>query len=208
MNTEETINELMVKWEYLVPATLQKLYGNVEQFAKSRQLEKDDLMQFGMIGLWVGIKSWLENPIGQERSFLIRNIRWYLGKMLLREQDRHKYYKNHTKKYTDKNYIVNVMSMSKSFDEDSQTDFYDIISCDNIVNFKEDNLIETKVFANEEYNTMLNMLTDDELRIIHMKMSGMNYQQIGTHFNMTKQGIGNRFKKIKNKISKYRRVAI
>jgi RNA polymerase sigma factor (sigma-70 family) len=204
-----TIEELIEKWEYLVPITLQKIYGNPHKYATSLHLGYDDLYQFGMIGLWNGVKSWQENPIGKERSFMIRHIRWECGKRTDREKSKHQFYKNTSKKYADRNFVVPITSMSKAFDEENQTDFYDVISCDNITSFKEDNLIETKIFTDAEYDGMLSILNDTEKEMVLLRMKNdLGYKELGEIFGMTKQGIGMRFKKIQNKISQYRMATV
>lgn len=204
----ENINESIEKWKYLIPITLKKMYGNPYTYAKSKRITYDDLFQFALTGLWEGIKTWREENKGKERNWMIRNIKWRVRKSVLEEQKNFFYYKTYDNKYKDKNYEVPLLSMSQKLESERDIDFYDTVSCDNIFHYQEDDMIETKILANEEYSTVLSLLNEKEKEVILMRLQGMSYQEIANKLNVTKQCIGLRMKKVQNKVERYRRIMV
>lgn len=196
------VEELCEQYDYLVTITLQKMFQNPHKYARSINIEYDDLLQFGRLGVWEAVKKYEEKKIGTLRNFIIRNIKWSIGRHITQEQAKGMYYKQmHNKKYTDRNHKVPVISMSNKPYKEDETDYYDLIACDNIFKFKNDDSIEKKVFSKEEFNDMFKYLKEKQRKIILMRMNGYTYKEIGDHLGVTRQAIENKLKTIKKKLS-------
>jgi RNA polymerase sigma factor (sigma-70 family) len=196
--------QLCQEYDYLVSITLHKMYGDPRKYAISKNLEYDDLMQFGRIGLFEATQTYPEKQLGTFRNFAIRNIRWYVRRSVIHDQSRASLYKSTTKPYTEINRVIPLLSMSHTLDEESDTTFYDVMSCDNINQFPQDNLTETTVLSEVEFENMLRRLSVKEKEIAIMRMNGFSYQDIANVLNVTRQCIGLKMNKIKNKLNIYR----
>lgn len=199
MDAEQTCRE----YEYLVPTTLLKMYGNPYAYAKNKHLDYDDLYQFGMIGLWEATQSYPKKQIGTFKNYAIRNIRWSIRKQIILEQRKFSYYKSTTSAYTSKNFEVTTHSMSEYLGDDDKMTFYDTVSCDNITNFINDDSVEMKSLSKVEFDNIMKRLNDMEKEILHLKMEGYSYEQIGAKYGVSRGAIGLRVKTIKSKINRY-----
>lgn len=202
------IDDVIAEYEYLIPITLQKMYGTPSKFAKSKHLEYSDLYQFAMIGIWNAAKTYPEKKLGKLRNYIIRNIKWNVQRSVFNNHLNTLYYKSNHPKYADVNYAVPVLSMSHQPFEEEEKDFYDLVSCDNITRFPTDDLVETKLLAEEGHERILSILTDREKEMVSMRMNdGLSYQQIADKYGVKRQAIGNRFRILQEKINRHMGVA-
>lgn len=204
MNSEE----LYEQWEYLAENTIQKMFTNPSNFAKSVNLEYQDLIQFARLGLWKGCNTYTtEKQTSKFRSFAIRNIRWKVYELVRKYGMNYLVRKN--KGYVDENRVSIVSMNSKPYkDADDDISYDDIISCDNINTFSKNDAVESQVISDLETSAMYNILTDKEKELVLMKMNEyLSYEEIGQRFGVTKQCIGMRFKKIQKKINRHMGVA-
>jgi RNA polymerase sigma factor (sigma-70 family) len=201
MNAEEIISQ----YEYLIPITLKRMYGNASSFAKSKDLEYEDLVQYARYGIYDAVNTFPEKQIGRLRNYIIRNIKWSVRRWVLKEQRTSSLYKFNHKKELDRQ--IPLISLNfKPFD-DSEMTLYDVIPTDNINSF-EVVLTENNYLSNETYTNLLSVLTDKEKEIVLLKMGGLSYTEIGEKYGVRKQAIGNRFKKIQEKINNYMEVSV
>jgi RNA polymerase sigma factor (sigma-70 family) len=204
MNIDEVISE----YEYLIPITLQKMYGNARKYAKSKNLEYSDLYQFATIGIWKAAESYPNKKLGKLRNYIIRNIKWNVQRSVFNNQLNTLIYKSNHPKYADVNYNVPLLSLSNQPFEDEDRDFYDIVSCDNITHFPTDNLTETKLLSDEGYHHILNILSEREKDMVFMRLNdGLSYQEIADKYGVKRQAIGMRFKVMQDKVSRHMGVA-
>ena len=196
------VDELCEQYDHLVTITLDKMFDNPYKFAQSINLEYADLEQFGRLGVWEAVKTYEEKKLGTLRNFIIRHIKWSIGKQITREQTKGMYYKQmYNENYNDRNFKVPVISMSTKPYAEDDTDYYDLIPCDNIFNRKNNNLIETKVFEKEDFNNTLKVLNKRHRKIVLLRMNGYTLQEIGDHLGVTRQAVENQLKTIKKKLS-------
>jgi RNA polymerase sigma factor (sigma-70 family) len=197
-NTEQLIEE----YSYLIPATMSKMFNNVDNLAHSKGLEKSDLYSFGLIGLWEAIKTYDESKNASLRNHCIRCIRWSIGRSLARQGKHDTLYKATNFNKKDVNTKVNIISMSQKPHDNAETDFYDSVAVDNIVNFDTD-VVESRILAKESYKSILGLLSDREKEMIVMKANGMSYTQIGEKYGIKKQAVGHRFIRLQDKIKRH-----
>jgi RNA polymerase sigma factor (sigma-70 family) len=95
--------------------------------------------------------------------------------------------------------------MSGTPSDESDSNFYDIVSQDNIYNFESiyPNP-ESSLLSKQLEDRLLNKLNDKERKVVVMKLKeDLTYQEIGERMGYTKQGIGQIFKKIEEKYKEY-----
>jgi RNA polymerase sigma factor (sigma-70 family) len=202
------IDEVIAEYEYLIPITLQKLYGNPMKYAKSKNLEYSDLYQFAMIGIWKAAKSYPEKKLGTLRNYIIRNIKWNVQRSIFDYQLNTSIYKSNQPKYANKNYAVPLISMSFTPFEEKDRDFYDIVSCDNITNFPTDYMVDSNLLSDEGYQGILGILTEREKEMVLMRLKDkLSYQEIADKYGVRRQAIGNRFRIMQEKVSRHLGVA-
>lgn len=135
MNSEE----LFEKYQHLAKITVKKLYPETDTYARSKGMQKEDLLQFALIGLWTGCQSYCENkPNTSLKSHLIRNIKWNLFRSVQNEASRFQYYKSKNVEGNKVN-IISLNSKINNNDLDTETTFEEITSSDNIFKFEYEN---------------------------------------------------------------------
>jgi RNA polymerase sigma factor (sigma-70 family) len=199
MNAEE----LFEKYQYLAKITLKKLFPEVHNFSRAVRLEYDDLMQFALMGLWVGCKSYCENKHNTSvKSHLIRNIRWYTLREVQKQNSKFQYYKSKT---NDENNRVKVLSINSKIGNEMDSDdttYEDILSTDNI--FKHESYNPEKiVMSSLGKEEILKLLKPKDLKLLHLRMNeGLTYQQIADMYGVKRQAIGAKFVRIQNKLNR------
>jgi RNA polymerase sigma factor (sigma-70 family) len=202
MNEEQ----LYKQYEYLIPITVSKMFPDVHKFGQSVGLERDDIIQYGRYGLLDGIRTHDENITKSLRNHCIRCIRWSIGKHIPRERLNQSYYRFYQKD-DDRNKKITLMSMShKPFGDEDDTEYYDIISSDNINGMNES--VEDKVISELETSEFYNILKPHEKEMVRMKMQGMIEKEIADQYGISRQAINIKFKQIRNKINKHRGVTV
>jgi RNA polymerase sigma factor (sigma-70 family) len=203
-NENLTIDELIKKYEYLVDITLARTYGNIEKFAKSRQIEVDDLRQFGRLGIFKALTTYQKEKYGHLsfRSFIIRNIKWKVNRELYYVSKSHARYKSRD---ISEDNIVPVISMSYTpHSNKNDRTYYDIISQDYIDSFgSRFPDPQATLVDNLMVKRMLSKLEDKDRVVVEYRLQGLTYEEIGKKVGMTKQGVGMKMKKLYEKYKDY-----
>jgi RNA polymerase sigma factor (sigma-70 family) len=204
MNVEE---QLLEEYSYLIPITLRKLFGNVERFAQSKHLEKDDLMQYGRMGLLNSIRTFDSTKTKSLRNHCIRNIRWYVMREVERDQMVTTYYKYNHNANGNENKKFNTISMSSKPFRDSNEDqsFYDVVDSDNINGVDES--VETKAVFSVELDKMLSVLKEKDKELFLLSLEGLDCEQIAKIYGVKRQGIHVKLQRIKKQLKRHMGVA-
>lgn len=199
MNAEE----LYYEYEFVAKSTLHKMFRHPVKFAQSMGLEYDDLLQFSRMGLWQAACTYREDKqTSTFRSFAIRNVRWKVYQQIKKYSNQCLYYKS--KGFSDENNRVKILSINCKIgnNSDEEREYEEIISSDNINNFGSETP-ESEFYSQTEYNKLMKMMTKKEKDLLQLKMAGFTYEEIGEMYGLTKQAIGMRVRKNKNKINRY-----
>lgn len=204
MDEKLTPEQIYEKYHYLVDVTIQRMFANPDNYAKSRGLEYDDLIQFGRIGLWTGCESYCSVKFANVKlqNFLIRNIRWKVYRHLYMESVN--YLRHKTKEVTDDNKVT-VLSMSNNpYSNLEDETFYDIVSQDNIDSFEQRfPSPETVTISNLTAIKMFEKLDKKEQNLVELRLTGLTYQDIAERLGVSKQYISSKFKDMANKYRDY-----
>ncbi|HEY8444684.1 MAG TPA: sigma-70 family RNA polymerase sigma factor [Bacilli bacterium] len=183
--------ELFKKYQYLVPITLTKAFGNLDTFARSINLEADDLIQLGNIGLWKAILKHNKNK-STLRTYAINYIKWYtMGHINRLSGDVFETNKPRTEEN-----MVNLISFERNLNEEDNDEFtfHDIIPDQNTYLEFDDVIVCKEIF---------DKLTDKEKTIVNLRIMGYSNREIGKKFGVTHQYISLIIKKVKEKVKKY-----
>jgi RNA polymerase sigma factor (sigma-70 family) len=194
---------LFEEYQYLVPVTIKRLFPNTRQFANSKHLDEDDLTQYGMIGLWKGIRNFDHSKGTMKlRNYLINNIRWTIYRYIQKNEMNQSYYKYDHKDKNGDNPKIKLVSMSKPLDDEGGSDLYDIIGTDNINNFIPKDF-DHALITNTEYDKLLkciDKLKEKDKKLFQLKMNGLDCEQIAQIYGVKRQGIHVKIQRIQKQL--------
>ena len=186
--TAEKENELVTEYKYLVPITIGKKFPNAHSFLSYHGLDREDIEQYGLIGLSKAIKNYDASKGTEFSSHAINYIYYYIN-----------YYAKKDSLYSVNSYSFDLVS-SVSLDNDEVYDF----------NKRAVEVEMTKIDA--EHNIKLEYLLDriEEVRgkvpdrliyIMQEKVKGYNNAQIAKQLGITRQAVESQLNRFKNVVT-------
>lgn len=180
-NNEDANDIIYKKYEPLIKSTANKLY----KYCKNTGLELNDLVQEGMLGLNLAINHFDSEKNNSFYSYAKLCIeRRIISIVVGSKRQKHK-----------------ILNDSLSFELPEEEKYkLDIILSDNSLN-------PEKLIINQEQtdillNNVKNILTDFELQVFELKLSGFSYQEIGDILEKDKKSIDNAVQRLRLKIKK------
>lgn len=205
--------ELFNEYEYLIKISLHKLFKHPHKVAQANHLQYDDLLQYARLGLFDACKTYESKKIGSFRNYAIRNIKWSITRNLSKEKLNLSIYKDEYYKGKQENRRFTLLSMHNKphADNDDDTSFYDVISCDGINSFRSDDVLEGKVISSITTKNILNLISTlkkSDQELVMLRANDMSYQEISDYYGnkVTRQAIQAKLKRIKLKLNQYREV--
>lgn len=183
-NNEDANEIIFKKYDPLIKSIASKMY----KYCKGTGLELNDLMQEGMLGLNLAITHY-----DQQRDFNFCTYakicieRRIISLVVGSKRQKHK--------------ILND-SVSLEMPEEEKYKLNTILS--------DTSLNPEKLVINQEENEEFSLavrqnLTDFELQVFELKMSGFSYQEIGDILEKDKKSIDNAIQRLRTKIKKIRK---
>lgn len=177
-NNEDANNIIFKKYEPIIVYTANKLY----KYCKNSGLEKNDLIQEGMLGLNEAINSFNANKNASFYTYARTCIQRKIISVVIRTKRlKHKFLNE---------------SISIEMEDDS---FYksDIILSDNSLN------PEKRMIDNEEEKNLINdievLLTDFEKQVFELKIAGFSYKEIAEILDKDVKSVDNAVQRIRVK---------
>lgn len=147
-------------------------------------------MQYALTGLWLACLNYNGNESSFE-TYAINNIRWSVFDGLNRNCSLIKYDVNNLPKKEDK-YLIDSIDSHIKIDGNVHTDQHESIPSDENVEKR----VMDSLFANE----MLQILNDNEQKIVHMKSLDMTNIKIASKLNVSPQAISKAHISIQRKL--------
>lgn len=187
MRNSKQVEELYLKYEHLVPATLNKRFTNHHQFAKIHGLDVEDLLQIGRMGLLLAAQNYDASKGSQFQTYAINHICYSIT-------DKAREYSLHSKNR--KTYeIVSSVSIETP-----------------VANGEEDcSLHETLESISEDYNDadmrvamegLEDVLPERVMEIVRLRMADYTFKEIGKEFGISVQRVRQLLENNKDKIYK------
>ena len=166
---DEAINELIIKYKYLVDAAAAKFQGT--------PLEKDDLLQEGMIGLLAAIKSYNESKGAVFTTYAARCIN---------------------------NSIISAIKKASRLKDIPQSNLV-FIENEDVFDEKVHLSAEDEYMANESVNVLSNVLYEElssfENEVLRLHIMGCSYAQTAQKLDKNPKAVDNAMQRIRKKLS-------
>ena len=180
MRSEEEIMELYNEHEKLIHATIYRRYSD-PSYRNAHGLEKDDLIQYGRLGLYQACKTFDVRGGFSFRTHAISNIIWTVN--------------NESKKDSLHNISnkSNKLANKTSLDAKHEDSFGDTSTLHDIVECVEEGFEDYNV---KELLDNINKTISEDMRvIIEMKLKGHTFEEIGDVFGISRQAVKKRLLK-------------
>lgn len=185
MNKDE-IQRLFDEHETLVYATVEKRF-NSQSFRNAHILTKDDLHQYGRLGLLHACRTYDKNRNTKFRSYAISNIAWSISVESKRDS-----LSNRTTENFD---LVDRVSLDEELENDSDAaanTLHDIV--------ESYELGYEEVEFNDLLDNMRRELPEALVKIVEMRLDGYVYVDIAKALGVTQQAVRQRLMTNKSKI--------
>jgi len=185
MRSEHEIMKLYNQHEHLISTTIYRKFGN-KSYRILHGLDKDDLMQYGRIGLYNACKSFDESKTPSFRNHAIRNIEWSIMNESKRDS------------LTSITQKTNDIADRISFDAEYATLDGEACTLYDIVESSENgfNEVEWELSMEALEETLSERVRD----IVDMRMKGYNNVEIAEQMCISRQRVDTILKKNKDKI--------
>jgi len=182
--TSENVAQLIEKYKYLVPITISKRF-NAEGLLRYHGLGKDDLVQFGTIGLVDAINSYDPNRGAKLKSHIISYIYRYII-----------HYSQKDSLYNKNNYSFDLLrTVSLDVDNDDEEDVFsrDAIESEYL---KDDGFIR-KSEINIMFERLEGIIPEKAIRIIGLRLQGYTNLEVSEMEGITRQAVQRMLKRNK-----------
>ncbi|WP_442636472.1 sigma-70 family RNA polymerase sigma factor [Rossellomorea marisflavi] len=184
-----TPNELFEKYQYLVKNTAYAMFGDPVKFARKKNMDLDDILQYGKIGLWDSCNKYRESKGRQFKSYAINRIRWSISQGVEKDSKLFSFKgrrDNGKLTYEFKNaYDNRVGSLDDQLNtndtESNVSTYHDVVG--NGYN------LEQEVIDNEYYTYIENNLSEQMLDIIKMKADGHPCEVMGKKYGVSRERV-------------------
>lgn len=184
MRTEEEINQLYEENEVLVYSTVQKRFDS-EAFRKAHMLSRDEIIQFGRMGLFQACKTYDKTKGSVFQTYAINNIIWSI--------------KNESRRYSlcsinDSSLeLIDRISMEDSLSgQISGETLHDIIeSRENGFTELEDKLFIESVREN---------ISERLANTLELRMKGLTFEEIADSLGISKQAVESHLRRNRKKV--------
>lgn len=184
MRTEEEINQIYEDNEVLVYSTVQKRFDS-EAFRRVHMLSRDEIIQFGRMGLWSACKTYDESKGAAFQTYAIDSIIW----SVLTESRRYSLGNINNSSLE----LLDRISMEDSLKGQSPDEtLHDIIESEEN-GFSE---VENKSFIDNVKENISERLANT----LEMRMQGLTYEDIADSQGITKQAVGAHLRRNRKKL--------
>lgn len=184
MRTEEEINQIYEDNEVLVYSTVQKRFDS-EAFRRVHMLNRDEITQFGRMGLWNACRTYDKSKGAAFQTYAIDNIVW----SVLTESRRYSLGNVNNSSLE----LLDRISMEDSLKGQSPDEtLHDIIESEEN-GFSE---VENKSFIDNVKENISERLAST----LEMRMQGLTYDDIADSQGITKQAVGAHLRRNRKKL--------
>lgn len=173
MQTDKQAEKLYFENEKYIEQTIQRQFPNHQTFIAAHGLSKDDLIQYGRIGLYRACKTYDSSKGYQMRSHAIRNIIWMINDELTKDS---------LNNVDNKSLILmdkNSLDLPVSSENGEELCLHDVIGK------KESGYIEIE--AKNILDSLGNRLPEQLFKVVEMRYKGHTFAQIGEELGVTAQ---------------------
>lgn len=197
MDSEKLYEEM----EHYVEPTLQKIFGDLNKFARKYDVDKEDIVQMGRIGLWDACKKYDSSKNVLFKTFGISCIRNAVFRELM-------HVNNYTYAKKGKNrlkseYKINKVSLSDKIN--GEKDGKELTYQNLIKNNCSDCMIEEKVIGDIEFELLFErlkkILTNRECEVAILFYKDYKAAEIARILGINRQRVSQIKKKIKQKLN-------
>lgn len=185
--TEGEVEQLIEKYKYLVPITISKRF-NAEGFLKYHGLGKEDLVQFGMIGLSVAINTYDPNRGAKLKSHIISCIYRYIID-----------YSQKDSLYNKNNYsydLIKTVSLDTEKSDEGDSYSRDAIESE----YLKDNGFIRESEINIMFERLEGILPEKVMKIIGLRLRGYSNLEVSEMEGVTRQAVQRMLKRHKRYI--------
>lgn len=183
MQTDKQAEKLYFENEKYIEQTIQRQFPNHQTFIAAHGLSKDDLIQYGRIGLYRACKTYDSSKGYQMRSHAIRNIIWMINDELTKDSLNN--VDNKSLILLDKNSLDLIVS----------SDNGEELSLNDVIGEVEDGYVEVE--AKNILESIGSKLPEQLFRIVEMRYKGHTFKEIGNELGVTAQYCSRLLKKNK-----------
>lgn len=173
MRTKEEINQIYEDNEVLVYSTVQKRFDS-EAFRRVHMLSRDEITQFGRMGLWNACRTYDESKGAAFQTYAIDSIIW----SVLTESRRYSLCNTNNSSLE----LVNRVSMDDSLVSQPKGEtLHDIIESreDGFSKFEDESFIQS----------VKDNISERLANTLKLRMQGLTYEEIANDLGITKQAV-------------------
>lgn len=173
MQTDKQAEELYFEYEKYIEQTIQRQFPLHQSFTAAHGLSKDDLIQYGKIGLYRACKTFDEKKGTSMRNYAIQNIIWMINDELPKDS---------LNNIDNKSLILmdkNSLDLPVSSENGEELCLHDVVGK------KEAGYVEIE--AEDILDSLGNRLPEQLFKVVEMRYKGHTYKEIGNELGVTAQ---------------------